>query len=128
MLIPRTSDDLFERTSVTLTDVLALDRTMLLYGSRISDLNPRGDLGLGLDPEGPVGFALVRAYRRSGRFVALPAPCVLSIFGDGVLPAPDDPDAREGERLWPAAASDRALRLELHQGTLAALLTAGLVE
>ena len=40
------------RAGVTLTQVLALERRVDLYGSRITDLAPRGDLGLGLDPEG----------------------------------------------------------------------------
>lgn len=107
---------------VTLTQVLALDRRIALYGCRITDLTPRGDLGVGLDPEGPVGFALVRGYRRNGRFALLAAPIVLSVFGDGHSPAPDDADARAGERIWTVSAADRALHLRLQQGTLAALL------
>ncbi|MFO1330765.1 MAG: hypothetical protein U1F56_25715 [Rubrivivax sp.] len=110
------------RAGVTLTQVLALERRVDLYGSRITDLAPRGDLGLGLDPEGPIGFALVRGYRRNGRFACLPSPLVLSVFGDGRAPAPEDPDAGEGERVWTVAAADRALQVKLQQGTLAALL------
>lgn len=110
------------RPGITLTQVLSLDRRLSLYGNRITDLVPRGDLGLGLDPEGPVGFALVRGYRRGARFNWLPVPLVLSVFGDGQPPAADDDDARAGERIWTVAAADRALQLQLQQCTLAALL------
>ena len=110
------------RPGITLTEVLSLGRRLVLYGCRITDLVPRGDLGVGLDPEGPVGFALVRGYHRNGRFTQLGEPLVLSVFGDGRQPASDDPDARDGERIWTMAAADRALHLVLQQGTLAALL------
>ncbi|WP_284620211.1 hypothetical protein [Aquabacterium humicola] len=109
-------------TLTTLTEVLALGRLLSLYGRRISDVAPRGDLGLGLDPEGPVGFALIRAYRRHAGVVVLPEPLVLSVFGDGQPPDGDDADAQPGERIWTAAAADRAMRLQLQQGSLAALL------
>jgi hypothetical protein len=111
-------------TGISLTDVLALDRRVSLYGLRITDLAPRGDLGLGLDPEGPVGFALVRGYRRNGLFTRLNEPLVLSVFGEGNASQPDDADALDGERVWQVALADRVLRLELQQGGLAALLDA----
>jgi hypothetical protein len=110
------------RPGVSLTQVLALGRRLALYGSRIHDLSPRGDLGLGLDPEGPVGFALVHGYRRGERFTTLPTPLVLSVFGDGQPADAADVHARPGDRVWTVAAADRALRLDLQQGTLAALL------
>jgi len=110
------------RSGLTLTQVLALGRQLDLYGTRIGDIAPRGDLGLGLDPEGPVGFALIRAYRHQGRFIALPTPLVLSVFGEGQPSDATDTDRRADERRWTMAAADRALRLEVQQGTLAALL------
>jgi hypothetical protein len=110
------------REGITITQVLALDRRVSLYGGRISDLSPRGDLGLGLDPEGPVGFALIRGYRRNGGFIALRQPLVLSVFGDGGPVDPSDADGEAGERVWVVALADRAFRLELQQGGLAALL------
>lgn len=111
-----------EGVGITLNQVLALDRRTCLYGHRIADLHPLGDLGLGLDPEGPVGFALVRAYRFDGRFVVLGERVILSVFGEGRPPRPDDADAQSNERLWSAAAGDRALRLAIHHGTLQSLL------
>ena len=122
MTTNQTSGEKSSDHGTTLTQVLALGRVLCLYGRRISDLTPRGDLGLGLDPEGPVGFALVRGYRRNAGFTALPTPLVLSIFGEGRPAGADDTDAQAGERTWTFAAADRALRLELQQGTLAALL------
>lgn len=110
---------------ITMTDVLSLDRRVCLYGVRITDLSPRGDLGLGLDPEGPVGFALVRGYRRNGQFRRLDEALVLSVFGEGRASAPDDADALAGERLWEVALADRLLRLEMQQGSVAALLKTG---
>ncbi|MBI3349586.1 MAG: hypothetical protein HY020_20550 [Burkholderiales bacterium] len=110
---------------VTMTEMLSLDRRVILYGMRITDLSPRGDLGLGLDPEGPVGFALVRGYRRNGLFRQLDEALVLSVFGEGRARDPADPDALDGERVWEAALADRLLRLELQQGSLAALLDVG---
>jgi hypothetical protein len=109
---------------ITMTEVLSLDRRVSLYGMRITDLSPRGDLGLGLDPEGPVGFALVRGYRRNGSFKRLDEALVLSVFGAGSASAPGDADAQAGERVWEVALADRLLRVELQQGSLAALLGA----
>lgn len=116
------------RSGMTLTQVLALERRITLYGTRITDLSPRGDLGLGLDPEGPVGFAWVRAYRRGGRFAVLPSPRLISVFGEGRPAAADDGCAQPGERLWTVAAADRALRLQLAQGALQALLDLDLAD
>lgn len=107
---------------ITMTEVLSLDRRVSLYGVRITDLSPRGDLGLGLDPEGPVGFALVRGYRRNGLFRQLDEALVLSVFGEGRAGAPDDSEALAGERVWEVALADRLLRLQMQQGSLAALL------
>jgi hypothetical protein len=112
-------------SGLTLTQVLNLERDLCLYGRRITDLSPRGDLGLGLDPEGPVGFAMVRAFRRAGGFTRLAKPLVLSVFGEGQRPDAADRDAEPGERLWIASAADRALRIELQHGTLTALLAEG---
>jgi len=110
---------------VTMTEMLSLDRRVSLYGLRITDLSPRGDLGLGLDPEGPVGFALVRGYRRNGQFKRLDEALVLSVFGEGRACDPADVDAADGERVWEVALADRLLRLELQRGSLAALLNVG---
>lgn len=112
----------FAAAEITLTRVLALDRTIVLHGRRISDLTPLGDLGLGLDPEGPVGFALIRAFSCAGRHSVLPMPLVLSVFGQGRAAQADDPGADVGERSWQAAAGDRALRVDIRHGTLEFLL------
>lgn len=116
------SGEVDKRPGLTLTQVFNLDRSVSLYGRRISDLSPRGDLGLGLDPDGPVGFALVRAFRRGSCFKVLACPLVLSVFGDGCLPGPADRDAQLGDRLWRATASDCTLRLDLQRGSLTSLL------
>ncbi len=115
-------DDVPLRGGCTLTQVIALERRIDLYGRRVTDLSPRGDLGLGLDPEGPVGFAVIHGYRHGQRFTPLTHPLILSIFGDGHPPAADDADAAPGDSVWTVAAADRALRLQVGQGTLAALL------
>ncbi len=120
-----TPQDLSRASGITMTEMLSLDNRVRLYGRRITDLAPRGDLGLGLDPEGPVGFALVRGYRRNGLFKPLNEPLVLSVFGEGTACDPADAEALEGERVWESALADRLLRLELQQGSLAALLNAG---
>lgn len=112
-------------SGITMTEVLSLGRRVCLYGMRITDLVPRGDLGLGLDPEGPVGFALVRGYRSNGRFTRLDQALVLSVFGEGSAGDAGDTDALDGERVWEVALADRLLRLELQQGSLASLLDAG---
>lgn len=123
-MAPLPLQDPASAAGITMTDVLSLDRRVCLYGVRITDLSPRGDLGLGLDPEGPVGFALVRGYRRNGQFTRLGGALVLSVFGDGRASEPDDADALAGERVWEVALADRLLRLEMQQGSLAALLNA----
>jgi hypothetical protein len=108
--------------TLTISEVLSLNRRINLYGMRINDLSPRGDLGLGLDPEGPVGFARIRGYGRNGVFTVLGQPLVLSVFGEGRPCDPTDTNALPGEHMWRAALADRVLRLELQQGGLAALL------
>ena len=120
-----TAQDPASAGGVTMTEMLSLDRRVSLYGLRITDLAPRGDLGLGLDPEGPVGFALVRGYRRNGLFKRLDEALVLSVFGEGRTHDPADADALAGERVWEVALADRLLRIELQRGSLAALLNAG---
>lgn len=120
-----TMQDPSSSSGITMTEMLSLDRRVSLYGKRITDLSPRGDLGLGLDPEGPVGFALVRGYRRNGQFTRLNEALVLSVFGEGSAREPADVDALDGERVWEVALADRLLRLELQQGSLASLLSCG---
>lgn len=107
---------------LTLTQVLTRHQLLRLLGTRIADLAPRGDLGLGLDPEGPVGFALVRAVEQAGRWSLLAEPLVLSVFGDGQLPGPDDVLADADERIWTAGSQDAALLLRIVPAPLGSLL------
>lgn len=58
-------------------------------------------------------------------FRLLDGALVLSVFGEGCARDPADLDALDGERVWEAALAGRLLRLELQQGSLAALLDAG---
>ena len=77
---------------------------------------------MGLDPAGPLGFASVRGVKRGDSLIELPQPMVMSVFGEGAAPADDDPAALPGERIWTMALGDRALHLQLHQGTVSSLL------
>lgn len=108
----------------TLTDVLTAHRTVRLLGRRIQDLSPRGDLGLGLDPQGPVGFALVRAFSQGAGWALLPEPLVLSVFGPGQAPAAADMPAAADERVWMVDSRDTTVRLALLPGTVGAVLQA----
>ncbi|HOB93635.1 MAG TPA: hypothetical protein PK306_08495 [Aquabacterium sp.] len=109
-------------TALTLTQVLTQQHILRLLGTRISDLSPRGDLGLGPDPGGPVGFALVRAVAQGGHWSLLPAPIVLSVFGDGQPPGAEDALARPDERIWTAGSQDAALQLRIVPAPLGSLL------
>lgn len=109
----------------TLTQVLLQRGALRLYGSAVSDLQPRGDLGLGLDPDGPVGFALIRAYRHAGQPVILAAPVMLSVYGTGQTPAADDALAGPDDRVWTVHQHDAGLLLVLRPGPLIDLLQAG---
>lgn len=106
----------------TLTQLLSQRDTLRLYGRKLTDLAPRGDLGLGLSPEGPAGFAQIRACARADLALALPQPLILSVFGEGQAPAADDADALPGERVWLARRSDLALQLQIRQAPLSVLL------
>lgn len=106
----------------TLTQLLSQRAWLRLYGRKLSDLAPRGDLGLGLSPEGPTGFAQIRACVRAGMALPLPQPLILSVFGEGEAPAPDDADALPGERVWLARRSDLALQLQIRQAPMSVLL------
>lgn len=108
--------------TITLTELIAQRQTLTLYGVRIADVVPRGHLGLALDPEGPVGFAAVRAVVSGQRSVELPMPRVISVYGDGLPAAEDDPLARQGERVWTADRNDLAVRLDFCKGALQDLL------
>lgn len=108
--------------TITLTQMLRQRRELCLYGRKLSDLAPRGDLGLGLDAEGPVGFARVRAYRLGDECHTLLLPVVISVYGDGHPPEADDELARAGDRLWRATLDDAGLLLDIRDGTLRQLL------
>ncbi len=112
--------------AITLTQVLTRSSVLRLLGTRITDLTPRGDLGLGLDPEGPVGFALVRAFAQADRWTLLPQPLVLSVFGEGQPPGTDDGLASADDRVWAANSQDAAVRLVLLPAPLSSLLQAAL--
>ena len=108
--------------SITLTQLLIRRAAVRLYGQRIADISPRGDLGLGLDPDGPVVFALVRAYQQGGCTTELSEPTVISVYGEGQPPGVDDAGALGGERVWLASADMPAWRLQLHSAPLQTLL------
>ena len=108
--------------SITLTQLLTRRAALRLYGQRIADISPRGDLGLGLDPDGPVVFALVRAYQQGGTTTELPEPTVISVHGEGLPPGADDAGAQAHERVWLASADMPAWRLQLHSAPLQSLL------
>ena len=110
---------------LTLTQVLLQRGALRLYGSVVADLQLRGDLGLALDPDGPVGFALIRAYRHAGCGVVLPAPLLLSVYGAGQPPGPDDVLAGPDDRVWAARQHDASLLLALRPGRLIDLLQPG---
>jgi hypothetical protein len=107
---------------VTISEVLARKHRITLYGARISDLTPRGDLGLALDPEGPVCFAHIRGYRSNGSFKRLRRPLVLSVYGHGRPGEPSDIDALPGEQVWDATWTDPVLQLELREESLSSVL------
>lgn len=112
---------------LTLTAVLARQHPLRLLGMRIADVAPQGDLGLGLDPDGPVGFALVRAVEQGGRWTVLPEPMVISVHGDGQPPLPADNLAEADERVWRASSQDVAVRLVVLRAPLVSLLQPALV-
>ena len=113
-------------TPITLTQVLTGHRLLRLLGRRIADLAPQGDLGLGPDPDGPVGFALVRAVQQAGRWTVLPEPLVLSVHGAGQPPEPGDDLALPDEQVWRAGSQDMAVRLAVLAAPLSGLLQASL--
>lgn len=103
--------------SMTITQWLAERDEIRLYGNRISDLQPRGDLGLALDPDGPVGFALISRVVRRGCTIRLTPPRLLSVYGEGV-PTPAGEDGSSSERMWRCGAADAVLVLQIERGTL----------
>lgn len=107
---------------MNLTDVLAQQQTVRLFGHMIHDLSPKGPLGLALDPNGPVRFAAIRAYALANRMVDLPQPVLMSVYGDGSEPAPDDIGARPHERCWTALSGDLALRMDLRKASVLGVL------
>lgn len=83
---------------MTLTQVLLEQDQMLVYGQQVSDFYLRGDLGLGLDPEGPVGFAWIHAFKpATGSRCQLAVPLLLSVHGPG---EPHATPVTPGERCW----------------------------
>ncbi len=84
--------------TVTLTQVLQQQNQLLLYGQQVSDFYLRGDLGLGVQPDGPVGFAWIHAMQLAhGARQPLAAPLLMSMHGPGqTCEHPTVPD----ERCW----------------------------
>ena len=95
--------------TVTLTQVLSQQKELLLFGQLVSDFYLRGDLGLGLDPDGPIGFAWVHAYKKpGGPRVPLADPLLLSVHGPGQTP---DHKPAGGERCWRVYRDDATVRV-----------------
>ena len=92
-----------------LTQVLLQRGAMHQYGSAVADLQPRADLGLVLGPDGPVGLALLRAYRHAGQAVVLPASVMRSVCGAVQVPGADNALAGPDDRMWTARQHDAGL-------------------
>ena len=108
--------------ALTLTQVLVRGQALRLYGQLVTDISPRDTLGLPMDPDGPVGFAAVRAFWNGGVTTLLQPCLLLSVYGDGQPPGPDDTGALPGERVWTARLHDTALCLRLQRAPLGSLL------
>jgi len=95
--------------TTTLTQVLFENEQVLLFGDHVSDFYLRGDLGLGLDPAGPVGFAWIRSYQTAeGQRQRFATPLLVSVNGPGEPPThPEQP----GERCWQVDRNDQAVRM-----------------
>jgi hypothetical protein len=95
--------------TVTLTQVLLMQNQLLLFGQQVSDFYLRGDLGLGLEPGGPIGFAWIHAMQAAhGTRQALPAPLLMSVHGPGEASGhPSAPD----ERCWRVDKTDLSVRM-----------------
>ncbi len=108
--------------TITLTNILKQRALIRLIGARLTDLAPRGDLGLGLDPAGPVGFAQIRAFSVNDRATELHLPLIMSVYGDGDEPAAGDTLAAAGDRVWTVGQDDVTLALRVDRGSAAQLL------
>ncbi len=70
--------------AITLTQVLNRQNQVFLYGHRVCDFVLRGDLGMGLDPAGPLVFAWICAFAAAdGRVRELKPPLLMSVPGEG---------------------------------------------
>ena len=95
--------------TLTLTQVLRQQNQVLVFGQHVSDFYLRGDLGLGLDPAGPVGFAWIHAFKTvSGERHSLPAPLLLSVHGPGQV-AEGLADSKE--RCWQVDRNEAAVQV-----------------
>jgi len=100
--------------TMTLTQVLLQQKELLLFGHQVSDFYLRGDLGLGLDPDGPITFAWVHGFKTtSGPRETLAEPLLLSVHGPGSTP---DPEAAPGERCWRVYRDEGAVRVVPSRG------------
>lgn len=107
---------------LTLTQFLRTREQRRLFGQVMSDLASRGDLGLGLDPAGPVQFACIHGVCfGDGHRLALTPPVLLAVFGPGQVEGTDQANF-PGERCWRAHRDDMTLRLDLHRGSIESLL------
>jgi hypothetical protein len=108
--------------TLTLTQYLRTREQRRLFGQLMSGLASRGDLGLGLDPAGPVQFACIHAvcFGEGPRRVLAP-PVLLAVFGPGEEEGTDQTNF-PGERCWCVRPDDRSLRLDFHLGSIEALL------
>ncbi len=103
--------------TLTLTQVLRQQNQVLVFGQQVSDFYLRGDLGLGLDPDGPVGFAWVHAFKTThGERQLLPAPMLLSVHGPGEAL---DGLARQLERCWRVDRNEAAVQVVPQRATWA---------
>jgi hypothetical protein len=107
---------------LTLTEVLATHQSVKLYGWHITDLSPRGNLGLPMDPAGPVGFAAVQRCTVAEQVFELPRLTVLSVYGEGIAPDASDKVAKPGQKCWQMRASDLCLDVLIKRSSILELL------
>ena len=95
--------------TVTLTQVYFEHNQVLLFGQQVSDFYLRGDLGLGMDPAGPLGFAWIQAYQADGSGRRpLARPLLMTVHGAG---EGGDPAGASDERCWRVDRHDLAVRM-----------------
>jgi hypothetical protein len=109
-------------TDVSVVDAINPSIRVSLYGNPLSGLNFEQDVLANAGFRGrsneTVGLAFIRAFKVNGACRRLPAPVILTVFGQGSDASPDDPCADDSSKVWILSSDDQVASISIEKFSL----------